>query len=95
MGGNDRNRKGVFQAAARLIGAHFAAPGFSTSRQLDALAENDQDMQVLKILIRQYGCEAENVLRVYEEYFAIKKECDFWSYFNTRLGLPNDWYLSK
>ena len=87
-----QEERGLFEAAARLLGAYYASPAFSKSRQLDMLAEHNDDMKILRILMRQHGSGVVEILKTYDEYFGSKDKTDFWTFFNHKLELPDDWY---
>lgn len=88
---NNEKEQGLFKAATRLFGAYCAAPAFDKTKQLDMLAENDVDMQVLRTLMRNYGKGVVEILDTYDEYFALQSQSDFWEFFNQRLDLPENW----
>lgn len=82
-------------ATAKLFGAYCASPTFNKSRQLDILVENDENMKILRVLIREYGQGVEDILDVYDEYFKLKEKQNFWTFFNKKLDLPEDWFVNK
>lgn len=85
------DEKGLFKATVKLLGAYCSSPAFNKSKQLDILAENDKDMKILRVLIRDYDQGAESILDAYDEYFNLEKKQDFWEFFNNKLDLPDNW----
>lgn len=85
-------KKELLRATARLLRAYCAAPGVSPNRKLDALATKDGSYLMLKTLIRNYSEGVESILDAYDAYFNLENTVDFWSFFNKRLNLPDNWY---
>ncbi len=89
LAGSDE--KGLLKATVKLFGAYCASPAFDKSRQLDILAENNKDMKILRVLIRDYDQGVENILDTYDGYYQLEDKKDFWDFFNKKLNLPDNW----
>ncbi|MBR3319894.1 hypothetical protein IKG20_01155 [Candidatus Saccharibacteria bacterium] len=86
-GATERN---LFRASIRIVGAQLAGPGVNLNLKLRVLSKDDDSMKQIAYLVHNYT-GISDILETFGEYFALESKPEFWSFFNKRLELPNDW----
>ena len=87
----DDAAKGLLNANTGMLRANCDAPGVSPNRKLDILSRNNKDYRLLKVLLQEYRKGIEEIFNVYEDYYVLCDNQDFWKFFNKRLKLPTNW----